>query len=669
MTHHTYAYNPLHLIRDGRPWLPSMGEIHYSRCRPEDWRQSIRLMKAGGVDIAASYVFWNHHEAEEEVFDFTGCRDLGRFLDICDEEDMPVWLRIGPWCHGEARHGGFPDWLLASGCNLRTDDPAYLAYVRRFWEALYRQVKRHIGGCVIGIQYENELVGHPREHMTVLEALADEIGLKAPLHTATGWGAAAIGTSIPVFGGYPDEPWHWRLDKLPPSNNYIFSPARDDSNIGTHETPEDNVIYPLCFDPNELPYLTAEIGGGCQPTFNRRPISRGRDVGGIVHTKLGSGTAMIGIYVYHGGTNPGYALQESRQWGNGTECPELNYDFQAPISEYGKTTDAYRYFRRVFTFFRDFGEGMATMPAVFPADNPSNPLDLTHLRHCYRTDGVSGYLFVSNFVRGYVMEEHRRAFSIPTDRGEVVFPEMTFRDGDFGFFPFNLPLGNGRLVTANAQPLCKLNGKTYVFFTDREPVYNLDGDTAGTELLTISEVDSLNASKVTLNGREYLVICPADYTRDGDTLVFRITEDTPLRIYPDPKGGEGFADYTLTCPAAPVEASVSLLSENPLMKEFSLTVSPTPAEASDLLLDLDYDGNMAELFLDGRKVADQFSLGNGWHLGLKRFGGAAEFTLRVFALAENAPVYMENKPAFRHGFACALTNVRLTAEYAVAFTL
>lgn len=127
MTQHTYSYNNRHLMRDGRPWLPSMGEIHYSRCRPEDWRQSIRLMKAGGVDIAASYIFWNHHEAEEGVFDFTGCRDLGRFLDLCDEEDMPVWLRIGPWCHGEARHGGFPDWLLASGCAVRSDDPAYLA--------------------------------------------------------------------------------------------------------------------------------------------------------------------------------------------------------------------------------------------------------------------------------------------------------------------------------------------------------------------------------------------------------------------------------------------------------------------------------------------------------------------------------------------------------------
>lgn len=25
---------------------------------------------------------------------------------------MKVWLRIGPWAHGECRNGGFPDWLV-----------------------------------------------------------------------------------------------------------------------------------------------------------------------------------------------------------------------------------------------------------------------------------------------------------------------------------------------------------------------------------------------------------------------------------------------------------------------------------------------------------------------------------------------------------------------------
>ena len=81
---------------------------------------------------------------------------------------------------------------------------------------------------------------------------------------------------------------------------------------------------------------------------------------------------------------------------------------------------------------------------------------------------------------------------------------------------------------------------------------------------------------------------------------------------------------------------------------------------------LRYDGNVAELFLDGKKVADQFSLGNGWSLGLRRFGATA-YTLRIFALDEKASVYMEYQPAFRNGFACSLNGVTATAEYTVSF--
>ena len=670
MQKHTYSYTPQYLLRDGRPWLPTMGEIHYARCQPDTWRESVRLMKAGGVDIIATYIFWIHHEPTEGQFDFTGCRDLGRFLDICEEEGMPVWLRIGPWCHGECRYGGFPEWLQHGGYGLRSDDPAYMACVRRFWEALYEQVKRHIGGCVIGLQFENEFHGSDG-HMVALEKLADEIGFTAPLHTATGWGSAAVGTSLPVFGGYPDEPWHWRVDKLPPNSNYLLCPTRDDNNIGANESEEDNIKYPPRFDQDLYPYLTAEIGGGCQPTYNRRPISAASDVGAIVTAKIASGTVMPGIYVYHGGTNPGYGLHETKASGYGTDVPELNYDFQAPIGEYGKINDAYREFRRLFTFLRDFGEGLAVMAPVFPADNPRNPTDLEHLRYCYRTDGEGGYLFVNNYVRGYRMAEHTRALTVTAGAGEVVFPEMTFADGDYGFFPFNLPLGRGKLVSTNAQPLCRLNGEnggqTYVFFTDREPIYNTEGDLTDVEILTLSVADSYRASKVTVGGREYLILCDAAYTQDGDALVFSITEDTPLRVYPDPRGGEGFGEFLLICPDHPVSVRTELISENVLMKEFSLIVDPAPDGASDLLLDVEYEGNIIELFADGRKAADQFSLGNGWHLGLRRFGGRREFTLRLFSLTEGAPVYMERKPRYRNGFACELLSVTARAEFRVRF--
>ena len=668
---HTYSYNAQHLIRDGKPWLPTMGEMQFSRCQREDWRKSIRLMKAGGIDILATYIFWIHHEPTRDVFDFSGCRDIRAFLDICDEENMLVCLRIGPWCHGECRNGGFPDWLQHGVDGLRTNAPEYMERVKIFWEALYKEIQNHIGGCIIGLQIENEYQRGEAEHMTALESLADEIGIKAPIHTATGWGSAFIGTSLPVFGGYPDEPWHWSTEQLPPSANYLFSPIHDDNNIGANEVEGEPVVkYPPRFDQDEFPYLTAEIGGGCQPTLRRRPISIGRDVEGVVHCKLGSGTVLPGIYVYHGGTNPGQFLNESRASGYHTDVAELNYDFQAPISEYGKTTSAYNHLRRVFTFLRDFGADLAVMPPVFPNDNPTEPDDLENLRYCYRTNGESGYLFVSNFVRNHETKTHTRAFTIPTNSGEVAFPEMTFFCGDFGLYPYNLKMGNAKLISTNAQPLCVLNGKTYVFFTERKPVYNIEGELGDIEILTLSSKDSLNASKITVDGKDYLIICNASYTQKKDKLTFAVTKDTALRIYPAPDGSEGIKDYTLSCPTSKeLSASVSLLTENPLMREFSLKIEGEDVEAYDYLMDIDYGASVIELFLDGKKVADQYSLGNGWQVGLRRFGKAKDFTLRLFSLFENSEVYMERKPEFKNGVACDINSISITPEYQVDFTL
>jgi len=108
----TVGVNSRHLLLNGRPWLPVMGEFHYSRCPDKNWEEEILKMKAGGVQVVATYVFWIHHEEVEGQFDWTGRRDLRRFVTLCARHGMYVQLRIGPWDHGEVRSGGFPDWLL-----------------------------------------------------------------------------------------------------------------------------------------------------------------------------------------------------------------------------------------------------------------------------------------------------------------------------------------------------------------------------------------------------------------------------------------------------------------------------------------------------------------------------------------------------------------------------
>ena len=64
------------LMMDGRRIVPVMGEVHYSRIPADEWQQEVRKMKAGGVTMIATYVFWNHVEEEEGIFRWDGQRDL-----------------------------------------------------------------------------------------------------------------------------------------------------------------------------------------------------------------------------------------------------------------------------------------------------------------------------------------------------------------------------------------------------------------------------------------------------------------------------------------------------------------------------------------------------------------------------------------------------------------
>ena len=92
----TVTWDKYSLIIDAHRVCPVMGEVHYSRIPADEWADEVRKIKEGGVTVIATYVFWNHIEEQEGIFNWSGQRDLRRFLEICKEQEMPVILRIGP---------------------------------------------------------------------------------------------------------------------------------------------------------------------------------------------------------------------------------------------------------------------------------------------------------------------------------------------------------------------------------------------------------------------------------------------------------------------------------------------------------------------------------------------------------------------------------------------
>lgn len=489
----SYSYNSDFLLKNGKPWFPVMGELHYSRYPKKLWPEALAKMKAGGVTIVSSYIFWIHHEEKKGEYDFTGNRDLRGFLHAVQDAGLPVFLRIGPWCHGEVRNGGLPDWIMEKDYEPRTNDKGYLEEVKTYFAVLAEQIRGLLwedGGPVIGIQIENEygccggLDGEEGEtHMRVLTKLALDAGLKAPYMTATGWGGAHTAGLLPVMGGYCDAPWDRSLEKLPPNGNYVFTPERDDSNIGSDFGKKKTA---RTADGN-YPYLTAELGGGLQPTRHRRPVPSASDTGAMSLVKLGCGANLLGYYMYHGGTNPKgkySSLQETKAAGSWNDLPEYNYDFNAPVGEYGQVRESFREIKLLALFLQDFGEELCAMRPRFPEPLMDNPVDLQMLRTCVREKDGRGYLFVNNHQRLYPMKNHVQvSLKVKAGEEELCFPAENIRDGDYFFCPFHMPVGDhAEIVTAMASPLCVLRrrkGNIYVFYSDTDPQYRIKGGFGG----------------------------------------------------------------------------------------------------------------------------------------------------------------------------------------------
>ena len=118
-----------------------MGEIHFSRLPHEYWEEAILKMKSGGINVISTYVFWSIHEEKEGVFDWSGDRDLRHFLELCKKHNLNVLVRIGPFCHGEIRNGGIPDWIYGRPFEVRSNDEGYLFYAKRLYHNIAEQLK------------------------------------------------------------------------------------------------------------------------------------------------------------------------------------------------------------------------------------------------------------------------------------------------------------------------------------------------------------------------------------------------------------------------------------------------------------------------------------------------------------------------------------------------
>lgn len=617
-----------YFTRNGKPWIGVMGEFHFSRYSRENWHRELAKMKAGGITIVSTYLFWIYHEEIEGKMDFGGDNDIRAFIEECKDVGLDVVIRIGPWAHGECRNGGFPDWLLKKDYKLRDNNEEYLAVVKKWYQSIYNEVKGLFykdGGNIIAVQIENEFVDNA-EHLAKLKEIAVECGFIAPIYTVTGWNSASgakipVDEVVPVFGGYCEAPWENHMNRLSPSPHYFFNRMRNDSAIGTDliaKTKSDGWQLPY----ERYPFATCELGGGIEVTHHRRPIIKPMDIYAVSLVKLGDGNNLVGYYMYHGGTNKIGELStfnETKATGYPNDYPILSYDFQAPLSEYGEVREQYGLLNMLHMFVNDFGEEFAPMIAV-DSGNTVAADDTNSLRYGMRTNGKSGLVFVNHYQRLTELADIENAV---ISAGNVEFPPIDVK-GEVSFFmPFNMKMGDSVLEYATAQPLCKCDD-TYFFaeIPNIKAEYKFSKGSAN--IVTVPFENAKYMRK--LNGTVYIGGGCNLYEENGQ---IHSVEDGEYIC--QKWNGSEFETVKIVQSAKQSNVEITGVENAPFEPKYKeelciggereLTWKKINVDGGYGFAEIDYVGDVAQIYADGELVADDYYYGKTWRVPCKLLYG------------------------------------------------
>ena len=329
-------------LLNGKPFTVKAAELHYTRIPAPYWEHRIEMCKALGMNTICLYVFWNIHEQTEGQFDFTGQNDIAAFCRLAQKHGMYVIVRPGPYVCAEWEMGGLPWWLLKKkDIVLRTLDPYFMERTAIFMKEVGKQLaplQITRGGNIIMVQVENEYGAYAvdKPYVSAIRDIVKSAGF----------------TEVPLF----QCDWSSTFDRN----------GLDDLlwtiNFGTGANIEQQFKRLKEARP-ETPLMCSEFWSGWFDHWGRKHETRPAKsmVQGI--KDMLDRNISFSLYMAHGGTTFGH-------WG-GANNPSYSamcssYDYDAPISEPGWTTDKYFQLRGLLKNYLPAGEQLPEIPEAFP---------------------------------------------------------------------------------------------------------------------------------------------------------------------------------------------------------------------------------------------------------------------------------------------------------------
>ncbi|MCX6335233.1 MAG: beta-galactosidase [Bacteroidia bacterium] len=341
---HTFKFSPTEFILDDQPFQIISGEMHPARIPEQYWEHRIRMAKAMGCNTISAYIFWNYHETEEGVFDFTsGNKNISAFIAAVQKEDMWLILRPGPYVCAEWELGGIPPYLLRiPDIRLRCMDPRYMAAAERYITRLAEEIRPYLitrGGPILMLQIENEygFFGNDRNYLMRLKEV---------------W--TANGIDVPTFTG--DGPTAYMLEagSLPGSAVGLDSGSSlSDFELASKMNPGVPV-----FSSETYPGWLTHWGEEWSKPDTAELM---KEVKFLMNNKKS-----FNLYVIHGGTNFGFTAG-ANSGGKGYEPDVTSYDYDAPINEQGLPTPKYMALRKLIGSYLPKGKKLPQIPEPVPA--------------------------------------------------------------------------------------------------------------------------------------------------------------------------------------------------------------------------------------------------------------------------------------------------------------